>query len=744
MSPSENMNDPRPGMDEDEGIDLSEYLGMLIENRWLIGGVTALFTAVALVYALFATPIYQADALVQIEQGKGRLGGSDELAMLMGGTETSSSSTEIEILKSRNVLGDVVEKAQLTIGVQPRRFPLIGDYFARKDAGRSEPVAPWLGAGSYAWGGERLRVSRFEVPSPGAAFTLVAGDAGGFVLLDGEGEEILRGKAGEAAAGSDGQVRIFVSELVARSGTQFFVSKLDHFAVVRSLQGQLQIAEKGRGTGLLAITLAGADRERIRTIVQELSRSYLRQNVERRSAESEKMLEFINQQMPVMRAELDAAEQALNLYRERSGTIDLSIESQNLIQRVTNLETEISALGIERAELLQKLTDSHPVIQGIDEKLQRLQEQMERLEGQLKTVPEKELESVKLSRDVKVASELYMLLLNKSQELKVTKAGTLGNVRIVDEAVVGSQPIKPKRGRIVLLSLLLGLIFGVVIAVLRKALNKAIEDPSVVEKQLGIPVYAEIPFSEYQEKMIRESRKRSDRSGLELLAHTKPDDQVIESLRSLRTSLQFALMEAENNLVTISGPAPEVGKSFVSANFAYLMATSGKKILLIDADMRKGHLAAYFKVAKNPGISEALSGESAFEAAVHRGALHENLDFLATGVYPPNPSELLMSEAFKALLASVSQQYDLVIIDTPPVLAVTDAAIVGQYASTNFMLLRSGRHHLREIQTAFRRFEQNGVPIKGAIFNGVELSKGRYGGKYGYGYKYYAYQYDYK
>lgn len=738
------MNDPRPGMDEDEGIDLSEYLGMLIENRWLIGGVTALFTAVALVYALFATPIYQADALVQIEQGKGRLGGSDELAMLMGGTETSSSSTEIEILKSRNVLGDVVEKAQLTIGVQPRRFPLIGDYFARKDAGRSEPVAPWLGAGSYAWGGERLRVSRFEVPSPGAVFTLVAGDAGRFVLLDGEGEEILRGMAGEAATSGDGQVRIFVSELVARSGTQFRVSKLDHFAVVRALQGQLQIAEKGRGTGLLAISLEGADRERIRTIVQELSRSYLRQNVERRSAESEKMLEFINQQMPVMRAELDAAEQALNLYRERSGTIDLSIESQNLIQRVTNLETEISALGIERAELLQKLTDSHPVIQGIDEKLQRLQEQMERLEGQLKTVPEKELESVKLSRDVKVASELYMLLLNKSQELKVTKAGTLGNVRIVDEAVVGSQPIKPKRGRIVLLSLLLGLIFGVVIAVLRKALNKAIEDPSVVEKQLGIPVYAEIPFSEYQEKMIRENRKRSDRSGLELLAHTKPDDQVIESLRSLRTSLQFALMEAENNLVTISGPAPEVGKSFVSANFAYLMATSGKKILLIDADMRKGHLAAYFKVAKNPGISEALSGESAFEAAVHRGALHENLDFLATGVYPPNPSELLMSEAFKGLLASVSKQYDLVIIDTPPVLAVTDAAIVGQYASTNFMLLRSGRHHLREIQTAFRRFEQNGVPIKGAIFNGVEISKGRYGGKYGYGYKYYAYQYDYK
>ena len=230
----------------------------------------------------------------------------------------------------------------------------------------------------------------------------------------------------------------------------------------------------------------------------------------------------------------------------------------------------------------------------------------------------------------------------------------------------------------------------------------------------------------------------------ELLAHANKDDLVLESFRSLRTSVQFALMEAENKIIMISGPSPEIGKSFVSTNFAYLMAESGKKILLIDADMRKGHIHASFNIDKSPGLSETLSGEYELSNVIRKDTLHKDLDVITCGVYPPNPSELLMSDAFQALLSKLEDSYDLIVIDTPPVLAVTDASIVGRYAATSFMILRSGSHHLREIQIAFKRFEQNGVKIKGAIFNGVELKKGRYGDKYGNGYKYYGYQYDYK
>ena len=224
----------------------------------------------------------------------------------------------------------------------------------------------------------------------------------------------------------------------------------------------------------------------------------------------------------------------------------------------------------------------------------------------------------------------------------------------------------------------------------------------------------------------------------------KQGDQVVESSRSLCASIQFALMEADNKIVMISGPSSEIGKSFVSANFAYLMADSGKKILLIDADMRRGHIHESFNIEKPPGLSEMLSGEYDASVVIRKDTLHNDLDVITCGIDPPNPSELLMSNAFKTLLGSLGDRYDLIIIDTPPILAVTDASIVGQYALISFMILRSGRHCLREIQVAFKRFEQNAVKVKGAIFNGIELKKGRYGYKYGSSYKYYGYQYDHK
>lgn len=724
------------GIDEDT-IDLAELAGLLYENRYLIGAVTAIFFILSFAYALLATPVYRADAMLQVESQGSGMTGLDQLDALMG-VEGTSADTEIEIIKSRRVIGAVVDRLNLTTVVEPAYFPLFGRYWARNHRA-SEPASPVMGLSSYAWGGERVQIERFDVPEylVGISFELVSRGEEQFELFDEDGNKQLSGVAGKKAASADGSIELFVSRFAVRPETEFALTRLDRAVVIDELREDLKVAEKGKNTGIITVSYEGTNRQGIRAIVDEITRTYLRQNVEQKSQESEKMLEFIERQLPKLKGELSAAELSLNRYREAKGTVDLSYESQTLIERVTRIEAELSSLRIERAELIQKLTNDHPVIQGIDEKLKNLGTQKHEIETKMQALPETELESVKLSRDVTVANELYMLLLNKSQELKVAKAGTIGSARIVDVAEIQGEPIQPKKVLIVTVSLMLGLIIGVVIVVMREALNKTVHDPAIIENQLGYPVYAEIPFSASQEEMIKASRKRLDRSGYGLLAHTKADDLAIESLRSLRTSLQFALMEAENNLVTISGPAPGVGKSFVSANFAYLMACSGKKILLVDADMRKGHLAAYFNQPKHPGLSETLSGECEFDSVVHRATNHENLDFLATGIYPPNPSEMLMSEAFQALLAMVQTQYDLVIIDTPPVLAVTDAAVVGQYASTNFMILRSGYHHLREIQTALRRFEQNGVPIKGTIFNGIEIVKGRYG------YRYYGYQYSY-
>lgn len=726
---------------DDDTIDIAEYIGMLVENRLLIGAITAGFFVLALVYVIAATPIYRTDALLQVEQDNSPFKQMDELASMMG-ADATSAVTEIEIIKSRKVIGGVIDKLNLTIEIEPVYFPLFGASLARNyKTDVNELAEPWLWFDSYAWGGEGIRIDRLEVPRSliESELLLVAGKDKSYRLYDDAGDLLLEGVVGKAEEGEG--IGIYVSLLHARPETRFLVKKYSRTLLINELQEDVKVSEKGRKTGILSVSLEGADRDEITVIVDEITNSYLRQNVERHSEESEKMLQFISAQLPSLKNDLGAAEQALNQHREKKGTVDLSFESQKMIDRVADIEGAISKLKIEKAELSQKLTDNHPVIIGINEKLAKLTEGRGEVEHTLSKLPETELESAKLKRDVTVANELYMLLLNKTQELRVAKAGTVGSVRVIDEALPGEEPVKPKKLLILAVSLVLGFIAGVMAAAVRKALNKTVQDPNEIEKSLGYAIYAEIPFSDQQQKADKQSRKIKE-DAMTLLAHSLTDHQVTESLRSLRTSIHFALLEAKNSIVMMSGPSPEIGKSFVSANFAYIMAEADKRILLIDGDMRKGHMQKYFNIERSPGLSEAISGESSVKEVIHKGILHQNLDVITSGVFPPNPSELLMNPAFAELLEKIRPDYDLVIIDTPPILAVTDAGIIAKQAGTNFMVVRSGQHHMREIATAFRRFEQNGTPMKGVIFNGVELAPA--GNRGHYGYKYYSYQYKYK
>ena len=315
---------------KDDEIDLTQIVGMLLENRMLIAMITGLFVLLAVLYSFLSSPIYKADAVIQIEQQQSALAGMDELDVLLGG-ESSSSDTEIQIMKSRKVIGGVVEKLNLTTQVEPNYFPLIGGYLARRSNTEGQPADAWVGLSSYAWGGEVIQVDRFEVPEFywKEPFTLVAMEKGKYRLANSEGETVLEGEVGQAANNQEisdqqGDIQIFVSRLVARQGTQFTLKKLGHNAVVSEYQKNIQVGEKGKKTGILSVSLEGTDRSRIGSIIDELTRGYLRQNVEQKSEESEKMLQFISTQLPVMKAELNTAEAALNRHREDSGTIDLS------------------------------------------------------------------------------------------------------------------------------------------------------------------------------------------------------------------------------------------------------------------------------------------------------------------------------------------------------------------------------------------------------------------------------------
>lgn len=736
----QNTSPPIQDQRDSDEIDLLALLGALINGKWIIIGFTLLFAIVGVAYALLATPIYQATAMLQIEEKSPSMAGLSEMADMFGSTPTAV--TEIELLKSRSVIGQAVDNLKLDVTAEPKWFPVVGSWAARRYEPGSDGgvAAPWLGLDTYAWGGEVLDVFQLEVPDQylGDKLTLIAGPNQTYVIQDKDENQLVEGKVTEQLDQHGFKVQI--STLVARPGTYFEITKSRRLNTILDLRGELNAGEQGKDSGIVNLSLQHEDPDHAKAILDEVSRIYVRQNVERNSAEAAQSLEFVREQLPQVRRELERYEAALNAYQTSAQSVDITIETQAILDQIVELETLISEQNLKRAELERRFTREHPSYQALMQQMQQLQGQKDRLTSRVEGLPATQQELLRLTRDVAVTTEIYTALLNSSQELDVLRAGTVGNVRVIDEAAVNVEvPVKPKKTMIVIIATLLGGFIGVALVLLRQAMNRGIEDPDAIES-LGLPVYAAIPFSKDQEileKHTKSKAKGSFSSSL-LLAVNNPADLAVESLRSLRTSLHFARLEAKNNILMISGPSPSVGKSFVSANLGVIMAQAGQKVLLIDADMRKGYVNKMFRVPAENGLSELLASRITSSDAIHTTEV-ENLHIIPRGQIPPNPSELLMHQNFASFLDNVKDEYDMVIIDTPPILAVTDAAIVGRQVGMSLIVTRFGLNSAKEIEVTKRRFEQNDIQLKGAIFNAVEKKASAYGyGNYGY------YNYEYK
>jgi tyrosine-protein kinase Etk/Wzc len=709
------------GAAEDE-LDLVRHLGLLLEYRGTIVVTIVLTLGVGVLYMTAATPLYRANAVLQIEQKGSSLGALDQLLADFSG----EAPTEIEILGSRTLLGRVIDEQRLEVRAVPWHFPLLGAAFAREHEGPGLAESPLWGLEQFAWGGERLQVEQVRVPPEleDVPLTLVAGEEGAYSLLGPGSALLLSGRAGEPAEappGSPQKVELLVSELVARPGTLFEVTRRSRLVVVEELQRGLRASEKGTNTGIIAVTLQGDDPAGIFATLQAVTRHYVRYNVERKSEEAERTLVFLESQLPGLRKEVERAEAALSAHRAGKGNVDLGLEAQSLLERSADVEKSISALSLEHSELRQRFTEMHPMLVSMNHKLARLRTTRAALNTQLKGLPNAELMSAQLMRDVKVANELYLQLNNKAQEYRVLKASTVGNARILDEPVVSRLPVHPSKPGVMAVSLVLGLVLGVALVFARHALRSGVSNPAVLEAELGVPVYAAVPFSKVQARRTRGRQGLGD-GMLAILAETHPQDLVIESLRGLRTRLERALRSSPNNVIAITGLGPREGASFISINLAWVLADSGKRVLLVDANLREGWLHRCFRADRSPGLSEILLGAVELEQAVQE-APAQSLAFLSAGALPLNPAELLLRDAFKELVARMSAEYDVVLIDTPPSLAVTDAALVGRHAGVNLAVVRASVHPMREVAAAVHWLEQNGVSVQGVVFNAVPRSQ---------------------
>ena len=436
---------------------------------------------------------------------------------------------------------------------------------------------------------------------------------------------------------------------------------------------------------------------------------------------------------------LDIAEDKLNQYRRQKDSVDLSLEAKSVLEQIVNVDNQLNELTFRESEISQLYTKEHPTYKALMEKRKTLQDEKAKLNQRVSAMPKTQQDILQLSRDVDSGQAVYMQLLNRQQELNIAKSSAIGNVRIIDNAVSQPKPVKPKKILILLVGFFIGGMISVALVILRIFLRRGIENPEQLE-EIGINVYASIPVSEtFAKKVIQAPslRKRSTPEYQSFLALENPADLAIEAIRGLRTSLHFAMIEARNNVLMISGASPNAGKTFVSTNLAAVICQAGSKVLFIDTDMRKGYTHKLFNCSNENGLSDILSGKIDITKAIQT-VPSVGFDYISRGIAPPNPAELLMNRRFNELLTWASQHYDMVILDTPPILAVTDAAIIGHYVGTTLLVARFEQNTVKELEVSFKRFEQSGVQVKGCILNGIVKKASSY---YGYGYNHYGYSY---
>ncbi|MDQ6441598.1 polysaccharide biosynthesis tyrosine autokinase [Klebsiella quasipneumoniae] len=711
------MNNKPSPVDSDD-IDLGRLVGELIDHRKLIVAITTGFTVIAVFYALLATPIYQANALVQVEQKQGNTILSN-LSQILPDSQPQSAP-EITLLQSRMILGKTVDDLGLQTQIKQKFFPVIGRGLARIMGNK-------LGA---------VEVKDLYLPdnksgeSPEVILTVIDKDN---YSIEADGFD-FNAKVGELVEKNG--MSILVTAIEADPGSKFTINYLTRLKAMNMLQNSFGVADQGKDTGMLTLTMTGDNPQQITKILDSISQNYLAQNVERQAAQDAKSLDFLNEQLPKVRNDLDQAEDKLNAYRKQRDSVDLTMEAKSVLDQIVNVDNQLNEITFREAEISQLYTKEHPTYKALMEKRQTLQNEKTKLNKKVSSMPSTQQEVLRLSRDVESGRAVYLQLLNRQQELNIAKSSAIGNVRIIDNAVSEPKPIKPNKPLIVVVGFIFGLLFSVGMVLLRILLRRGIESPEQLE-EMGINVYASVPVSEWLSKNSAKNKINRKESDI-LLAVENPADLAVEAIRGLRTSLHFAMMEAKNNILMISGASPNAGKTFISTNLAATIALTGKKVLFIDADLRKGYVHKMFGGNNEHGLSDILSGQAALDNSL-KHVKEGGFDYIGRGAVPPNPAELLMHPRFETLLKKVSNEYDLVIIDTPPILAVTDAAIIGRYAGTTLLVARFEINTPKELMVSVKRFEQSGITIKGCILNGIVKKASSY---YGYGYSHYGYSYE--
>ena len=685
-------------------ITLMEALGILWKKKFVLILFMVVGAAIGILLGNWIRPQYTSDALLQIDvKGNKTSKAMGEMGALLD--VASPADAEIELIKSRMVLSSVVEDEHLCFKASPvGRLDRLMHQEGRMDL-------------EYLYIPERARdgVWKAVVTGPGS-----------YVVVTPEGSALVEGVVGDMikAPYADDTLAIRVNFLRAQEGKVFVLSQINALSAIRSLAKGLNVAEKGKKSGIISVSYSHRFPDRAAAILNSVANTYLRQNVEMRSAEAEKTLEFLEEQLPGVKAKLDSAEKVLADYRYKIGSVDMTGETQVHLQKEGDLQKQILQMEQERQRVTRLFKAEHPNVLTLNKQIDKLRKELAKLKVKAEKMPLTQQEVMRLQEEVQVNNALYTTMLNNIQQLRVVQAGEVGNVRVVDFAQVESKPSKPKKFNILVCSVAASFMIGVLLVFLLRMLRNGVRSSLEVERETDTSVYAKIPEFKDGVKSLARGKKHK------ALVLTAPDNPACEAMRSLQTAIDFSMPD-EKRVMMVTGMIPGVGKSFVSINLATLYAMSGKKVLLIDADMRRG----VHHSGKKYGLADALCGKCNLQEAVSIAEV-ENLFIMGAGNATIAPTDMLRGGSFEQLLHLAKQHFDVVVVDTPPMDLVTDAELICGLVDFNLLVLHYGKHSMDSIKDAVGRLKRYSEKPCAFVMNHCEHEPGHYYGHY-YG-KYYS------
>ncbi|MAE39600.1 MAG: lipopolysaccharide biosynthesis protein [Psychrobacter sp.] len=716
---------------EDDEIDLMALLLALLRGWKTILFFAILGLLIGILYSRYVNPTYKSEALIQIDEkssGISALGG--DISELIG-AEDSKAQAEAELIRSRMVLEPVINSLNLRIRLAD---PEVGAIDRIVNDRTNTAIHTPEGVSLTTTDGQ-VSISQFNVSQGylNQPYTLIRSETG-FTLSNNLDE--FKGQLNQPHQfkGADGQIQITVNDLPDNSHA-VSLTKQSLQKTTNTINSALSVVEKGKQTGIIELSMTGNNQQQTSLILEEIVLSYVGQNQSRGTEDTTRTLEFMETQIPLLREKLEDSEAEFNEFRTKYGTIDVSQEAEILLAENSQIDTQLSELKLKKADLTTYYTDEHPLVIQINEQIAVLNARKQKIDNTIAGLPEVQREFLKLSQDTEINREIYLNLLKNYQQLQIAKAGQTGFARIIDLPINTFDAIAPKKLQIMILALLLGGMLGSMIVLIKSMLRNVVKDPERLEAKTGVPVIATIPRS----PLLTRLGKKNKSPNL-LLAHVDNDSLSYEAIKSLRTNLMFGMpvvgkVGERAKVILITGESPGVGKSFVSANLTEVFSQLDKKVLIIDADMRLGELHRMFDMAPDNGLGDYLAQHIELAAAIHPTSI-DNIDFMPRGQHPKNPSSLLSGDKFEQMMTELNEHYDYIVIDSPPILAASDAMVMSHYADRVLMVTRYDQSVEGQVAYAIKQMHKAGIQVDGIVLNDVQqglMSKYSYHYSYAYG-----------